>query len=205
MIRRRVAVALSAIIATAVVAGSLGAQTGVLSGVIYDQTNKTGLSGAEVRIKGTALVAVTGRDGRFTIADVPSGTKEIEAIRSGYRPFRLSSVKIAAADTVHVYLALAVMTEEPVPVDAVSVERDVESLKRLVERTTRITSFGEVSANAPMYVIDGVLLEGGTIISELDPNRIERVEVMKGAAAELLYGAGAANGVIRITTKKNPH
>ena len=46
---------------------------------------------------------------------------------------------------------------------------------------------------------------GGTSadrLSDLNPNDIERVEVLKGAAAATLYGSEATNGVIQIFTKK---
>ncbi len=39
-------------------------------------------------------------------------------------------------------------------------------------------------------------------LSDLNPNDIERVEVLKGAAAATLYGSEATNGVIQIFTKK---
>ena len=203
MIRRLVVAAGWAAVASVVLAESLAAQTGVLSGVIYDQTNKTGLAGAEIRIKGTELVAITGKDGRFMIVGVPSGTREIEAVREGYRAYRLPAVKITSADTAHVYLALSAATAEPVTVEAAppSTGEVMIAEGRIRLRSTTTTSLGEVSANAPLYVVDGVILAAGTIISELDPKRIESVEVIKGAAAESLYGSRAANGVIRITTR----
>ena len=46
---------------------------------------------------------------------------------------------------------------------------------------------------------------GGAMTSRLDdidPNTIERVEVLKGAAAATLYGTEASNGVVQIFTKK---
>ncbi len=42
----------------------------------------------------------------------------------------------------------------------------------------------------------------GNAASDIDPNNIESVNVLKGAAATALYGSRAANGVIEITTKK---
>ena len=51
----------------------------------------------------------------------------------------------------------------------------------------------------PLYIIDGVISQGG--IQDLNPQDIENVEVVKGAAASSLYGSRAGNGVIQITTR----
>lgn len=51
----------------------------------------------------------------------------------------------------------------------------------------------------PLYIIDGVISQGG--IQDLNPQDIESVEVVKGAAASSLYGSRAGNGVIQITTR----
>lgn len=85
---------------------------------------------------------------------------------------------------------------------------------------TRVTIRGNSSFlgnNQPLYVVDGVPYSndgnsatnrGGGIggafgsgISTLDPNDIESMSVLKGAAAAVLYGSRAANGVVLITTK----
>ena len=208
MIRRLLVAAGCAAVASVLLAGSLAAQTGVLSGVIYDQTNKTGLAGAQVRIKGTELVAVTGTDGRFVIANVPVGTQELEAVRTGYRSFRLAAVRIASPDTAHVYLALSAVTETPPaaePADATASLPAFEiSAAKILLRGETTTSVGEISENAPLYIIDGVVLAPGSMVTGLDPKRIETVEVLKGATAKLMYGPRAANGVILITTRRNP-
>jgi TonB-linked SusC/RagA family outer membrane protein len=51
----------------------------------------------------------------------------------------------------------------------------------------------------PLYIIDGVIVRGG--LPDINPQDIENVEVIKGAAASSLYGAQAGNGVIQITTR----
>lgn len=77
--------------------------------------------------------------------------------------------------------------------------------------------------NQPLYVIDGVPMlntsneqastimggtndagnrDGGDGISNLNPDDIESMSILKGASAAALYGSQAANGVILITTKK---
>jgi TonB-dependent starch-binding outer membrane protein SusC len=53
----------------------------------------------------------------------------------------------------------------------------------------------------PMIMLDGVQM-GATLISSIDVNSIERIEVIQGAAAATIYGAQGANGVIHIFTKK---
>ena len=74
-------------------------------------------------------------------------------------------------------------------------------------------------SNQPLFVVDGVPLEGkdfnstdtqrggggydyGNLIQDLNPDDIESISVLKGAAASALYGSRASNGVIMITTKK---
>ncbi|MBO9201859.1 MULTISPECIES: SusC/RagA family TonB-linked outer membrane protein [Niastella] len=55
--------------------------------------------------------------------------------------------------------------------------------------------------NDPLYVVDGVPLNFGSIAS-VNPNDIETVDVLKDASATAIYGSRGANGVILITTKK---
>ena len=55
----------------------------------------------------------------------------------------------------------------------------------------------------PLFVVDGVIVEsGGEVLSNLNPNDIERIEVVKGDAAVKMWGGRAANGVIQIFTKR---
>ena len=71
-----------------------------------------------------------------------------------------------------------------------------------------------------MWVLDGIILEDpvpldvtelnsmdnvnliGNAISGLNPEDIERIDVLKDASATAIYGVKAANGVIVITTKR---
>ncbi len=73
------------------------------------------------------------------------------------------------------------------------------------------------AGNSPLFIIDGapvsqgvignneILVEGPPatdILSSLNPNDIESIEVLKDASAKAIYGARASNGVVLITTKK---
>ncbi len=53
----------------------------------------------------------------------------------------------------------------------------------------------------PLIIVDGAFLNGSTL-SDINPEDIESVEVLKGSAAASLYGSQAANGVIQIFTKR---
>ncbi|HEX7239202.1 MAG TPA: SusC/RagA family TonB-linked outer membrane protein, partial [Longimicrobiaceae bacterium] len=83
--------------------------------------------------------------------------------------------------------------------------------------TVRIRGSSSISAgNQPLYVIDGVALVQGNFnrlnstfggsdidaLSDLNPNEIESIEVLKDASAAAIYGARASNGVVLITTKR---
>jgi len=80
-----------------------------------------------------------------------------------------------------------------------------------------------IGESEPLWVVDGVVMSnvsisanlGGLIsrtdsgedspvnrIADLNPNDIERIEILKGASAAALYGSRAANGVILVTTKR---
>lgn len=51
----------------------------------------------------------------------------------------------------------------------------------------------------PLIIIDGAISNGS--LADINPQDIENVEVVKGAAASSLYGSRAGNGVIQVTTR----
>jgi len=81
-----------------------------------------------------------------------------------------------------------------------------------------------LGSHDPLFVVDGVIYSNASIpsgrgyanaaasvsleadavnrIADLNPNDIESIEVLKGAAASAIYGSKAANGVVIITTKR---
>ncbi len=79
-----------------------------------------------------------------------------------------------------------------------------------------IRGFSSITrSNQPLYVIDGVPIDNGggdnsvnsgvansSRVSDINPEDIESMSVLKGAAATVLYGSRAASGVILITTKR---
>ena len=56
-----------------------------------------------------------------------------------------------------------------------------------------------LAGSDPLYVVDGFPIVGN--ISNINPDEIETISVLKDAASTSLYGSRAANGVVLITTK----
>lgn len=56
------------------------------------------------------------------------------------------------------------------------------------------------ASTSPLIIWDGIPYTGG--ISEINPNDVESIEILKDASASAIYGARASNGVILITSKQ---
>lgn len=56
------------------------------------------------------------------------------------------------------------------------------------------------ASNDPLIVLDGIPFAGS--ISDINPNTIQSVDILKDASATAIYGSRGANGVILITSKK---
>src|SRR5678816_794240 len=73
-----------------------------------------------------------------------------------------------------------------------------------------------ISGSDPLYIVDGVIVDNGSAqladlgirsnpqnrLADINPSDIERIEVIRGAAAAALYGSRANNGVVQIFTKR---
>jgi TonB-linked SusC/RagA family outer membrane protein len=77
-------------------------------------------------------------------------------------------------------------------------------------------------SSEPLYIVDGVIIDNGSVnvinlsadaqgariqtgtnrLVDINPNDVERIEVINGAAAAAIYGSRASNGVVQIFTKK---
>lgn len=63
----------------------------------------------------------------------------------------------------------------------------------------RVRGIGTVNNAAPIFVVDGVIVDD---ISFLSPSDIASTEILKDASATAIYGSRGANGVILVTTTK---
>ena len=124
-----------------------------------------------------------------------------------------SAVKINASDLNEVSTAnpLENLSGKIAGVDISSPAQPGASTKIVFRGTSSITG-----SNVPLYVVDGSPIQdrsnseigstssfdAGSGINDIDPNNIETINFLKGAAATALYGSRGANGVVIITTKK---
>ena len=73
--------------------------------------------------------------------------------------------------------------------------------------SVQIRGINSLSANEPLYIIDGIAVSGQTdgnssALSAINPSDIVSLEVLKDASATAIYGSRASNGVVLITTKR---
>jgi len=79
-----------------------------------------------------------------------------------------------------------------------------------------VRGYSSFASNSPLYIVDGVPMSNSTMgyqglnnsidfgnqASDINPDDIESITVLKGASATALYGSRASNGAIIITTKR---
>ena len=82
-------------------------------------------------------------------------------------------------------------------VDIMSTGGDPGSASSIRIRGTRSVN----ASNEPLIVVDGIM-DAVNDISDIDPNTIESISVLKDASSTAIYGSRGSNGVIMITTKK---
>lgn len=143
--------------------------------------------------------------GRTTIDIILQEDAEMldEVVVVGYGTMRKSDVTGALAvvsakdlSTKPVTNAFEALQGKVAGVDITSAQRPGElgSIRIRGNRSLNAT-------NAPLYVVDGVVLSSGGIES-INPRDIESINVLKDASSTAIYGSRGANGVILVTTKR---
>ncbi|MEZ4793323.1 MAG: TonB-dependent receptor [Gelidibacter sp.] len=83
------------------------------------------------------------------------------------------------------------------------------------EMSVRIRGLSSISGSSqPLYIIDGIPVttgdfgqigysgQGASALTDLNPNDIESISILKDASSTAIYGARASNGIVLITTKR---
>ncbi|AMR33759.1 hypothetical protein A0256_21140 [Mucilaginibacter sp. PAMC 26640] len=199
------------------------------TGRVIGSDDKLPVVGATVRIKGTTTGTQTDVNGQFTISvnngDVlvfsylgfttqeltvagdnisvtlqSSNTALNEVVVTGYTAQRkkdisgsVTTVNIAAAKSVPSVSTETLLQGQAAGVNVITQGAPGAGAQVIIRGTS---NFGNSS---PLYVVDG--LQTGSI-SNINPNDIESISVLKDAGAAAIYGVSGGNGVVVVTTKK---
>ena len=203
----------------------------LITGIVKDQNGEP-IIGANVVEKGTTNGTVTDIDGKFSINVVSDATLSIsyigyraveivvknqdsydivlhedsealdEVIVIGYGTAKKRDLTGAVSSIKGDLL----QNEQPETVQdmlrtglaglAVGIATDMKGNSSLQIRGKNSIEAG----TSPLIVLDGVIYPGE--ITDINPNDIEQIDVLKDASSAAVYGAKSASGVVLITTKK---
>ena len=209
--------------------GQISAQNQRVTGKVLDEQGE-GVIGAGVVIQGTTTGTITDLDGNFTLS-VPRGTT-LEVSCVGYATQAVvvegptltitllpdttaldESVVIAYGQQKKVTITGAVsavsgegLMKAPVANVANALQGNLPGVSAVQpsgmpgadEPVIRIRGVGSLNSAEPLVLVDGVERS----FSQLDPNEIESISVLKDASATAVFGVRGANGVILVTTKR---
>ena len=196
-------------------------------GIVVDENGEP-LIGVTVKVVGTNAGAISDIDGRFSVSGAEG--KELQFTYAGYKTQTVRagrgdiSIKMEP-DALGLDEVVVIGFGSVKKRDVTGSVAQIKSDELLQAPTSSVTSAlqGRVTgldvytdadnnlqmrirgnrsingSNAPLVVIDGV--QGGSI-SDLNPDDIETIDVLKDASSTAIYGSQGANGVIIVTTKK---
>ena len=201
-----------------------------VSGKIVNSANEP-IAGASVVVKGTNIGTTTDVQGRYSLS-VPDGAStlvisnvgftSIEANINGRNTIDFNLVESGATMNEVVVTGYSSQAKRDITgsVSVVNVKEltanpgpNVQSLLQGrapgvtvgtsgvpgAGSNVRIHGYSTFNNNDPLYIVDGARVGS---ITELNPNDIESMQVLKDASAASIYGSAAAGGVIIITTKR---
>ena len=205
------------------------AQNITVSGVVLDNGRQP-VIGAFVVEQGSSNGTVTGVDGDFSLRVAPGAVLEVSCIgyvtqtitATADRKLEIILQEDSEMLEETVVIGYGVQKKSVVTASISSVTSDdlkVQSQTRVDNMLQGMTSGVQVTQNSgapgasstvivrgvgsinhasPLYIVDG--MPAGSI-DYINPNDIERIDVLKDAASAAVYGARAADGVILVTTK----
>lgn len=219
---------LAALVVLLLLPGQAFAQNIRVQGRVLDEQGE-GLIGAGVVIQGTTTGTITDMDGNFVLS-VPSGaTLEVSCIGYATQVVQAAqtltitlepesraldeAVVIAYGQQKKVTITGAVsamgnddIMKAPVANVANALQGNLPGVSAVQpsgmpgadEPVIRIRGVGSLNSAEPLVLVDGVERS----FSQLDPNEIESISVLKDASATAVFGVRGANGVILVTTKR---
>ena len=205
------------------------AQNVTVKGVVLDESRQP-IVGAFVVEQGTSNGTVTGMDGEFALRVPAKASLEVTCIGYVTQVVAADpdrSLEIVLQEDAEmleetVVIGYGVQKKSVVTAAISSVTSDdlkVQSQNRVdnmlqgmtsgvqvtqtsgapgASSTVIVRGIGSINHASPLYIVDG--MPAGSI-DYINPNDIERIDVLKDAASAAVYGARAADGVVLVTTK----
>lgn len=203
------------------------AQQNAIKGTVVDEQGEP-MIGVTVKVKGSQAAAITDINGGFSINAANGATLELSYV--GYTTQTVKAqdgLKVQMAPDSQVMdevvvigygtikkrdLTGSVASVKSEDIARVPVSNPIEAIQGQVAGLDITRTSGDADAeldimlrgtrsingdNTPLFIIDG--MQGS--YSELNPNDIASIEVLKDASSTAVYGSAGANGVIIITTK----
>jgi TonB-linked SusC/RagA family outer membrane protein len=211
---------------------TLSDQPAKIKGQITDSTTGDPLSGVTIVIEGTSVGVITDANGMFSIEvaksdavllmsfvgyvtqSIPINGKMVINVKLMQDTKSLEEVVVVGYGTQKkVNLTGGVSTVSAKQIETRPVTNIASALQGtmagvtviqntgqpgLDQGTIRVRGIGTLSNSSAMVVVDGLV----SSMSNVNPDDIESLTVLKDAASAAIYGSRAANGVILITTKK---
>lgn len=199
-----------------------------ISGTVLDHDGEP-LPGATIMLKGSSVIAATDIDGHFSLK-VDAHNPILEVHYVGMQPYslQLTSAELSTPMAITLYPDTNMMDEVVVTgyqnikrenatgafqqISAKDLDnRYMSTLTQSLEGQVagmvvynddiQIRGTGTLMAStSPLVVVDGLPING--TLSDINPYEIDKVTILKDAAAAAIYGARASNGVIVVTTKR---
>ena len=208
------------------------AQSKKISGTVISQADGTPMGGVSVTLKGSSVGTQTSTDGRYTIAadkgsvlvftstgfvkfEVTVGTSDVINIKLQTAEADLGEVVVVGYGTQKKSSLTASITKLDKRILETGVRANpAQALAGTIAGVRVSTTSGKPGAlpaivlrggtnfdgsGSPLVIVDGQFRPS---LSDINPEEIESLEVLKDASATAIYGARASNGVILITTKR---
>ncbi len=203
-----------------------------IQGTVTDKSTGDPLTGVTVRVKGTNKGAVTDGNGNFTlsVSNLPvditlsyvgykdktvtateSGSLSIqmelsakemnELVVVGYQKIKKKDLtgSVGSVEGGDIAEKGSVNPMDALQGQVAGVNISASSGRPGTNYNILIRGQNSLSGGNPLYVVDGVITDG---IDFLNPQDIERVDILKDASATAIYGSRGSNGVVIVTTKQ---
>ena len=208
---------------------SFAQNAGKISGVVIDKDSGEALAGANVVVEGTSLGQASDTEGHYTVLDVPVGTHVVRCEYIGFRPLRVSNIRVSGGLTTNLTFELTksalesgvidVMAEKPIinknstNSTRIITSEAIENLPLRGVESIVATQTGTVSDDGNIYVrgsragdvsyyVDGVYMNNAFTLentSVVSNNAMEEVQFQSGGFSAE-YG-NVNGGVVNTTTK----